>query len=313
MRTNQLKFLIALQHTDSINKASKAMYTTPQNISKAIKQLENEWGVPLVDCSQQGTVLTPAGEEAAIMAQGMLSAIDQFVLKHKSLASTKKTDEEIKGAITIVFSRMSSVVFLGELVLQFNTKYPQIKITTLEHDSGQVLDLVSSQPDYIGVAPCIILPNPSPDFLKYQDLCDISPLVDDEMVVLISKKSTLAKQKNISFQKLSKLKLAMYSHGDSSQCFGMQFISSYNASDIQFSTSNSTLYYQGAANGNYAGFSSLKSYANLDESLRNNIQALPIRETSHFNHCLILNPKISPDDKCKHYFIKFLQQHAPLY
>ena len=45
MRIEHLEYLICLARTHSITKASEELFTTHQNVSKMIRQLEQELGV----------------------------------------------------------------------------------------------------------------------------------------------------------------------------------------------------------------------------------------------------------------------------
>ena len=56
MRTEQLKYLVDVAETGSMNKTAERLFVSPQAVSKAIKQLEEELGVDLEINDQITTV-----------------------------------------------------------------------------------------------------------------------------------------------------------------------------------------------------------------------------------------------------------------
>ena len=64
-----LRSLVYLQEvakTQSINKAAENLYISKSALSTAIKNLETEFGVPLLNRSVQGVTLTEAGEMVVV-------------------------------------------------------------------------------------------------------------------------------------------------------------------------------------------------------------------------------------------------------
>lgn len=62
MRLEQLSYLVEVAENNSINTAAGKLFLTPQNISKAIKQLEEELHVQLFTRSKYGMFLTAEGQ-----------------------------------------------------------------------------------------------------------------------------------------------------------------------------------------------------------------------------------------------------------
>ena len=76
MRLEQLYAFQKIAETGSIRKASAALFSTPQNISQAMIQLEKEWNTTLYIRSRTGVKLTEAGEHAYQLIQRILEDID---------------------------------------------------------------------------------------------------------------------------------------------------------------------------------------------------------------------------------------------
>ena len=69
MRTEHLEYFLKLAQTNSITQAAKELYTTHQNVSKIIRQLEEDLGTTLFLRNQKGVALTPTGQLLLPVAQ----------------------------------------------------------------------------------------------------------------------------------------------------------------------------------------------------------------------------------------------------
>lgn len=62
MKIEQLLYFISVSQTLSLNKTAELFFITPQGLSKALKNLEQEFNVQLLDSTKQGTSLTEDGQ-----------------------------------------------------------------------------------------------------------------------------------------------------------------------------------------------------------------------------------------------------------
>lgn len=72
MTIQQFQYLIALAESSSINQAAQKLFVTQSGISKAIKQLEDELGFPLLERSSKGITFTARGMEFLRDTYGLL-------------------------------------------------------------------------------------------------------------------------------------------------------------------------------------------------------------------------------------------------
>lgn len=61
MKLNQLKALLAIADAGSIHEAARMLHLTPSALSKAVKELEREFGTELLTRSAKGMRLTECG------------------------------------------------------------------------------------------------------------------------------------------------------------------------------------------------------------------------------------------------------------
>ena len=78
IRLESLRYLQEVAKTKSINKAAESLFISKSALSTAMKNLENEFGVPLLERSVRGVVLTEAGEDIVEKANLLFNIIDRM-------------------------------------------------------------------------------------------------------------------------------------------------------------------------------------------------------------------------------------------
>lgn len=85
MLLRSLEYLQEVAKTQSINKAADNLYISKSALSTAIKNLENEFGVPLLNRSVQGVTLTEAGKMVTERASLIFNILNGMKDECKSL------------------------------------------------------------------------------------------------------------------------------------------------------------------------------------------------------------------------------------
>lgn len=78
MQLSQLEYLQAVANYGGVRKAARAVHVSPQAVSSAIKKLESEYQIVLLDRSAGEAVLSPAGREFARRARVVLAQVDDL-------------------------------------------------------------------------------------------------------------------------------------------------------------------------------------------------------------------------------------------
>ena len=63
MTIQQLKYIIGVSETGSINKAAEILYVSQPSLTAAIKDVENEFNITIFNRSSKGITLTSEGKE----------------------------------------------------------------------------------------------------------------------------------------------------------------------------------------------------------------------------------------------------------
>ena len=85
-----MKYALEVAKSGSINKAAEVLMAAAPNVSRSIKELETDFGITIFERTQNGTKLTPEGEEFINYAKGVLRQIDEIERIYKTGASKKQ-------------------------------------------------------------------------------------------------------------------------------------------------------------------------------------------------------------------------------
>lgn len=78
MNIIHLKYAIMVAETGSMSKAAEKLYVAQPNLSRAIKELENELNIAIFDRNSKGLVITPDGEKLIMYGKKILKQIDEL-------------------------------------------------------------------------------------------------------------------------------------------------------------------------------------------------------------------------------------------
>lgn len=85
-----MKHALEVAKAGSLSKASEVLLIAAPNISRSIKELENDLGITIFDRTQNGMKLTPEGEEFINFAKEILKQIDDVEKFYKADAPKKQ-------------------------------------------------------------------------------------------------------------------------------------------------------------------------------------------------------------------------------
>lgn len=96
MNTLYLKYVLEVERTGSISQASQNLYMAQPNLSKAIKDLENDLGYTIFKRTNSGVSVTEKGEEFLYHAKKIMEQVSQM-----EKISVSKQDKNAKYKISI--------------------------------------------------------------------------------------------------------------------------------------------------------------------------------------------------------------------
>ncbi len=137
MKLQQLRFLLAVVDSRlSITAAAERLYTSQPGVSKQIKLLEDELGVPLFDRKGRSlTGITPAGEKVIEHARRVMFHVESI----KSRTAEHRDEERV---LSIATTHTQARYVLPEIIARFRERYPDVKLNLHQGTSEQIAELV---------------------------------------------------------------------------------------------------------------------------------------------------------------------------
>lgn len=134
MDIKQLEYFICVAELLNFTKAAEKLYISQTAISQQIKSLEDSLNVKLFIRNNRKVSLTPAGEafykKSKLIVNDVNEAINEAV----------KTASGYNGSLKIGFTSGHSTFIIYNLVKRFLIKYPDIDITILDDNFGNLYE-----------------------------------------------------------------------------------------------------------------------------------------------------------------------------
>lgn len=196
MRFEQLQCLVEAVESGSMRGAADHLFMTPQAVSAAIRQLEEELGKELLIRSKNGIQLTPDGEEALSLAKDVITARNHFL---EVMSSHSREGQDAFPYLLRIGSSSSAINhFLPGVLKKMNRRDNQLSIQL--ENAEQLSELLErTMNGYYGLALVSVNEEELTDiFHSFEDTLTLIPLVQDEMVVVTDRKYVREGQTTIS-------------------------------------------------------------------------------------------------------------------
>jgi len=154
-----LRAFVEVIRQGGFSQAAKTVFATQSTVSKAIKQLEDELGVTLVDRAGHRSRPTVAGEIVYRRALAMLAERDDLVAELDELRGLKR------GMLRLGLPPIGSNTLFAPLFAIYRSRYPGIEIRLVEHGSKRLEELLHAGEIDLGG---LLLP--IPEEFEWQDV-----------------------------------------------------------------------------------------------------------------------------------------------
>ena len=175
LQLNQFQVLARVQH---MTRAAEELYISQPSLSKTIKRLEEEVGVPLFDRTGRQIRLNRAGEIFLARVNEMFFALDEGRREVRDMA------RQDSGEVTLAAAALH---WLPEPLKEFQTKYPEILFRLLQRSVPEMRRLLQA-----GKIDFAFLPSPgdAPE-AHWQHL------VTEEIFLIVPCSHALARRKSV--------------------------------------------------------------------------------------------------------------------
>lgn len=196
MELRTIRAFVEVVRQSGFSQAAKTLFTTQSTVSKAVKQLEDELGVQLLDRVGHQSRLTPAGEIVLRKGKELLTGCSEMLAELEELRGLKR------GALRLGVPLVGSNTLFAGLFAAFRSKYPTVELRLVEAGSKRLEELLLE--GELDVAVSLM---PIPGEFEWQAVR--SEAID----LLVNIAHPLAQQSKVSFKELAEVPLILYGEG----------------------------------------------------------------------------------------------------
>ncbi|MFE8696080.1 LysR family transcriptional regulator [Cytobacillus sp. FJAT-53684] len=144
MTLQQFRYIVEIAKHNSISKAASALYVTQPSISKAVRDLEAELGITILDRTNKGVVFTKDGTELLFYAKTLLEQMESVVYHFNK----EKAADVTKFSISSQHYGFA-IEAVANLMDYFNEQ--KYEFTIREGKSTEVIDDVYASRSILGI------------------------------------------------------------------------------------------------------------------------------------------------------------------
>lgn len=282
LQSIQLWYLVQINQYKSLSQAADALHVSQPAISNAIKRLETQLGVQLLERTSKGVTLTEKGEQVARKAREILLLMDEL---EEMYAKHKNTE-----------------LLLNDIVLYANPAFSPFLLSSLsnyykQEKSDHILQVRDIQPD---MNLSKILSNSNKTVIlsllpkNYELPSYISAKVLGESLSYVTCKKNFSyisqEQTHISMNELIHVPLGITTASFEFQTILLNALKEYGNPNITIMAPNSSSLQSVVQNGSVASIGNKFTINSNNLDLR----YIPIDNSPIFSLCLLYNNKTSP-------------------
>lgn len=134
MELNQLKYFLCAAKNQHITKSAEILHIAQPALTKSIKMLEDELGVPLFAKSGRNVVLTPCGKYLEKRLEPLISSIDS--LPHEVRRMAQREGETVRICV------QSASMPVTEAVMNFRREHPSVNFQIMREMTEGLYDII---------------------------------------------------------------------------------------------------------------------------------------------------------------------------
>lgn len=190
MELRFLQYFRAVAEELSFSRAASRLHVAQPALSRAVKQLESELGLAVLERSRHHVRLTPAG---AVLLRESVLLFDQL---EESLRRVRRTAAGEEGEFRLGYIGPPTQPFLGRILREYSKRYPRVAIHLEERTPERVWEMVAKH----RLAAAITRP-----VVGYETSGLKTYLLRDEVLgVVVPVKHPLAREKSIPWKSLAR-------------------------------------------------------------------------------------------------------------
>lgn len=138
MKLHQLRYISEVASRDlNVSEAADSLFTSQPGVSKQIRLLESEIGVPIfMRSGKRLTQITPAGQQILKRARNILREVENI----KQIGNEYQREQS--GNLTIATTHTQARYFLPNIIKNFVGRFPDVKLTLKQGYPEEITEMV---------------------------------------------------------------------------------------------------------------------------------------------------------------------------
>ena len=194
MELRQLKYFLTVSRLGSVTKAAEQCHIAQPAISIAIRNLEEELGVPLFERYHKRISLTPAGAVFLRRVEDIFNRVHSAAKEMEDFADLRR------GVIRVGITPMLGAVIFPYVLSKFRADHPALELIVIEEGALTIESLLER--GELDVA-LMFMPETPPELA-------VSPIFRSEIHVCMSPDNPLSERERIAFTKLKDEKFILF-------------------------------------------------------------------------------------------------------
>ena len=190
MDLRHLRYFQAVAEELNYSRAARRLRIAQPALSRAVKEMEDELGVNLLERTKHQVRITPAG---AIMLQESISMLEQW---EDSMRRVKRTASGEEGELRIGYVGPPTAAFLGRLLHEYRRRYPLVSLHLEERTPERVWEMVAKG----RLSAALTRPVPTPQDLGLRTIL----LRDEKLGAAVRPDHEFADKKSLNWKSLDK-------------------------------------------------------------------------------------------------------------
>jgi DNA-binding transcriptional LysR family regulator len=200
MTLKQIKYFEAVCETRNVTKAADSLYISRSVVSRALKELENEFGVELFNRTHLGLELTESGK----LLKNMFFEFSSVYASIQERIRQNNCNNESR-VLTVGITQTCGKRLYPRLFVEFNRKYPEAQFNTIELSAYESHSQVTTGSiDFFF----------TPEALRTDSKCSMIgelPLYSSQTVFCTARGSRLSARSAVTPREIMKYPMAMLS------------------------------------------------------------------------------------------------------
>lgn len=197
MKLHQLQYFCTACRNGNITRAARELHVSQPSISMAIKELENEFGMLLLQRNNKGFEMTREGQYFYERAMVLLEQADELTRMMCDMGNRRKR-------INLGIPPMIGTFIFPGMYKEFKKLFPEVMLNSREGGSQYLLEMLDESALDFAILPTNQLSEGAYNILK---------MTDTETVFCVSRNHPLSKNKTVSIQQIKDEPLIMFNDG----------------------------------------------------------------------------------------------------